>query len=160
MVAEAFRANEYVLSIGGVESPSISRIAGLSDGEIDAIDQPDGGSAVVHKISSGIVKFDDLTLERYMNGTVDDQYFFDWFRLMFNLEGGGRGSTLRRDGSIIVRRFGQEIMRFVFEGAWIRSSKFTDLQAGGGEIMKQTIVLSVTRLYRVRPAIISSAAEA
>jgi hypothetical protein len=46
-------------------------------------------------------------------------------------------------------QFGKEIMRFAFEGAWIKSSKFSDLNAGSSELMKQTIVLSVERKYRV-----------
>lgn len=156
---EAFRANEYEVSIEGSVSPGISRVAGLGDGEVEAIEQPHGGSRVVHKISTGIVKFDDITLERYMDGTPDDQLFYDWFKQMFELEGGGKGSTVRRNGSIVVKRSAQEVMRFTFEGAWVRSSKFTDLQAGGSEIMKQTVILSVDRLYRKRPVQASTASS-
>src|SRR5688500_15801546 len=114
---EAFRANEYEVSIEGSVSPGVSRVAGLGDGEVDAIDQPHGGSRVIHKISTGIVKFDDITLERYMDGTADDQLFYDWFKQMFDIEGAGGGSTIRRNGSIVIKRFGQEVMRFTFEGA-------------------------------------------
>jgi hypothetical protein len=40
-------------------------------------------------------------------------------------------------------------MRFAFEGAWIKSSKFTDLDAASSGLMKQTIVLAIERMYRV-----------
>lgn len=153
---EAFRANEYEVSIGGAVSPGISKVSGLSDGEVEVIEQPDGGSCVVHKISSGIVKFDEITLERYMDGTPEDQLFYNWFKEMFQLDGRGGGSPLRKNGSIVVKRFDEEVMRFVFEGAWIRSSKFTDLQAGGNEIMKQTLIMSVDRLYRAPPQLAST----
>ena len=44
---------------------------------------------------------------------------------------------------------GQEVLRFAFEGAWIKSSKFSDLDAASSDLMKQTIVLAVERMYRV-----------
>jgi hypothetical protein len=56
---------------------------------------------------------------------------------------------LRRNGSIVVKEHQAEVMRFVFEGAWIKSSKFSDLDASTSGLMKQTIVLAVERMYRV-----------
>jgi len=146
---EAFRTDEFVVEIEGIESPGITKVSGLSEGEVDAIDQPDGGANIVHKISSGIVKYDDLTLERNMDGSQSDEDFKAWFLEMFKLDGTGTGSQLRRNGSVVKKQFGQEVLRFAFEGAWIKSSKFTDLDAGSSDLMKQTIVLAVERMYRV-----------
>ena len=146
---EAYRTDEFVVEIEGIESPGITKVSGLSEGEVDAIDQPDGGANIVHKISSGIVKYDDLTLERNMDGSQTDEDFKAWFLEMFKLDGTGTGSQLRRNGSVVKKQFGQEVLRFAFEGAWIKSSKFTDLDAGGSDLMKQTIVLAVERMYRV-----------
>ena len=146
---EAFRTDEFVVEIEGIESPGITKVSGLSEGEVDAIDQPDGGANIVHKISSGIVKYDDLTLERNMDGSQSDEDFKVWFLEMFKLDGTGTGSQLRRNGSVVKKQFGQEVLRFAFEGAWIKSSKFTDLDAGSSDLMKQTIVLAVERMYRV-----------
>ena len=53
---EAYRTNEFVVEIEGIESPGITKVTGLSEGDVDAIDQPDGGSNITHKISSGLVK--------------------------------------------------------------------------------------------------------
>jgi hypothetical protein len=41
---ESFRANEFKLIIDGRESPGVSKVSGLSEGELDTIEQPDGGS--------------------------------------------------------------------------------------------------------------------
>ena len=68
---------------------------------------------------------------------------------MFKLDGTGTGSQLRRNGSVVKLQSGKEVIRFAFEGAWIKSSKFSDLNAGRLELMKQTIVLAVERKYRV-----------
>jgi phage tail-like protein len=146
---EAYRAHEFVVEIEGIDSPNITKVSGLSEGEVDAIDQPDGGANITHKISSGIVKYGDLTLERNLDGTKTDKDFKDWFQTMFKLDGTGTGSQLRRNGSIVLKQFGNEVLRFAFEGAWIKSSKFTDLDAASSGLMKQTIVLAVERMYRV-----------
>ena len=146
---EAYRTDEFVVEIEGIESPGITKVTGLSEGEVEPIEQPDGGANITHKISSGIVKYDDLTLERNMDGSQADEDFRLWFQEMFKLDGTGIGSQLRRNGSIVKKQFGQEVLRFAFEGAWIKSSKFTDLDAASSALMKQTIVLAVERMYRV-----------
>jgi len=147
--AESFRTHEFVVEIEGIASPGITKVTGLSEGEIEALDQPDGGAQHVHKISSGVIKYGDITLERHMDGTKSDQDFADWFKQMFSLDGTGPGSRLRRNGSIVKKQFKAEIMRFAFEGAWIKSSKFSDLDAKTDGLFMQTIVLAVETLRRV-----------
>jgi phage tail-like protein len=147
--AEAFRTHEFVVEIEGIPSPGITKVTGLNDGEVDAIEQPDGGANHVHKISSGLIKYGDLTLERHMDGTQADADFHKWFREMFKLDGTGIGSNLRRNGSVVKKQFGKEVIRWAFEGAWIKSSKFTDLDAKSDGLLTQTIVLSVEQMYRV-----------
>jgi phage tail-like protein len=145
---EAYRTNEFVVEIEGIESPGITKVSGLSEGDIEAIEQHDGGNNIVHKISSGIIKYDDLTLERNMDGTKADDDFQIWFQEMFKIDGTGTGSQLRKNGSVVKKQFGTEVLRFAFEGAWIKSSKFTDLDASSSALMKQTIVMAVERMYR------------
>ncbi|MBV7337509.1 phage tail protein [Chloroflexi bacterium TSY] len=146
---ESYRTDEFVVEIEGIESPSITKVTGLSEGEVEAIDQLDGGANITHKISQGIIKYDDLTLERNMDGSQTDEDFKTWFQEMFRLDGTGTGSQLRRNGSVVKKQFGQEVLRFAFEGAWIKSSKFTDLDAASSDLMKQTLVLAIERMYRV-----------
>jgi phage tail-like protein len=146
---EAYRTHEFVVEIDGVEGPNITKVSGLGDGEVDTIDQADGGANITHKISSGLIKFGDLTLERNMDGTKADADFKSWFQEMFTIDGKGIGSGQRRNGSIIKKQFGNEVIRFAFEGAWIKSSKFSDLDAGSSGLMKQTIVLAIERMRRI-----------
>ena len=147
--SEAFRTNEFVVEIEGLESPGLTKVTGISEGSNEEIKQDDGGSNITHKISSGLITYDDLTLDRNMDGTQADEDFRVWFDEMFKLDGTGTGSQLRRNGSVVKKQFGEEVLRFAFEGAWIKSSKFTDLDAASSDLMKQTIVLAVERMYRV-----------
>lgn len=149
--AESYRTNEFVVEVDGIESPGITKVAGLSEGETGTIEQVDGGTNKVHKISSGVVKFDSLTLERNMDGTAADGKFKDWFQQMFKMDGSGKGSsTTRRNGSIVKKQFGQEVMRFAFYGAWVKSSKFSDFEAGSENLLKQTLVLEHEGMERIK----------
>lgn len=147
---EGFKSTEFVLVVDGVESPGVTRITGLSEGEYDTIEQPDGGSTHVHKISSTKVKFDSLTVERRMDGSGEDDRFLNWWRETFHLSNNvSKGSTVRKNGSIIKRHNGEDVLTFLFFQAWVKSSKFSDLEAGTDNFFTQTIVLEHEGLERV-----------
>ncbi len=146
---EAYRTAEFSVEIEGIELTGVTKVSGISEGEVEAVEQHDGGSPFVHKVSSGIIKYDDLTLERYMDGSDADTKWQDWWKEMFKLDGTGTGSKLRRSGSIVKKQHGEEVMRFVFEGAWIKSSKISDMDAASDGLMVQTMVLAIERMERV-----------
>lgn len=150
-VNEAYRANEFVVEIGTVESPTVSKVSGLSLGETDTLELPEGGTNVVHKVSSGVVKFQPLTIERYVDGSVDDRNFKAFFEDMFKLNKGAKGSSVRRDGAIVKKHFGVEAFRLVFYGAWVKSASFGELEAGANRMLKQTVVLEHEGLEWVLP---------
>lgn len=149
---ESYRANEFLLTVDGVTTPmhGVSKISGLSEGEIDTIDQPDGGSYHVYKIAATKVKFEPLTIERYVDGSPDDKFFRDWFQATFSLNNPPQngGSSVRKNGMIQKLHNGAVVLTFSFHQAWVKSSKFTDLEAGSTGLMKQTIVLEHEGLQR------------
>lgn len=147
---ESYRANEFVLMVEGVESPGVSKVSGLSEGELETVEQPDGGSLRVYKLAGSKVKFESLTIERYVDGSPQDQVFRDWFQSTFRLNSAQQGSSsVRRNGMIVKRHDGEDVLTFAFYGAWVKSSKFTDLEAGSTSLLKQTIVLEHEGLERV-----------
>jgi phage tail-like protein len=147
---ESYRANEFVLVVDGTESPGVSKISGLSEGEVETIEQADGGTNHVYKIAAAKVKFDPLTVERYVDGSPEDMRFRDWFRSVFQLSSTAQGgSGIRKNGLIEKRHNGEKVLTFAFYNAWIKSSKFTDLEAGSTALLKQTIVLEHEGLERV-----------
>jgi phage tail-like protein len=146
---ESYRANEFILTIDGTPSPGVSKISGLSEGELDTIEQPDGGSDRVHKIAARKIKFESLTIERYVDGSPEDKRFRDWFQQTFKLDSPKQGGSLvRKSGMIEKLHNGDVVLRFIFKDAWVKSSKFTDLEAGSSNLMKQTIVLEHEGLSR------------
>jgi phage tail-like protein len=147
---ESYRANEFVVIIDGTESPGVSKVSGLSEGEVETIEQPEGGTMIVHKIAGSKIKFDSLTIERYVDGSPEDKRFQDWFKSIFSLASKTQGgSAIRKNGMIEKRHNGESALTFAFFGAWIKSSKFTDLEAGSTTLLKQTIVLEHEGLERV-----------
>jgi phage tail-like protein len=147
---ESYRTNEFVLMIDGTESPGVSKVSGLSEGEIDTIEQADGGSNHVFKIATGVVKFEPLTIERYVDGSPEDTRFKDWFRDTFKLSSSTQGSSaVRKNGMVVKKHNGATVLTFAFYNAWVKSSKFSDLEAGTNNAFKQTIVLEHEGLERV-----------
>jgi phage tail-like protein len=147
---EGYRASEFVLVIDGTESPGVSKVSGLSEGELDTIEQPDGGTGHVYKLAAAKVKFEPLTVERRVDGSPEDKRFRDWFGQTFKLNAKTQGgSTVRKNGMVVKRHFGEDVLRFAFYGAWVKSSKFTDLEAGSTNLLLQTIVLEHEGLERV-----------
>jgi phage tail-like protein len=147
---ESFRANEFVLVIDGRVSPGVSKVSGLSEGELDTIEQPDSGTNHVYKLSAAKVRFEPLTVERYVDGSDEDKRFRDWFRATFQLNAPVQGgSTIRKNGMIVKRHLGEDVLTFAFYNAWVKSSKFSDLEAGSTNLFIQTIVLEHEGLERV-----------
>ena len=147
---EGYRANEFRFVIDGTESPGVSKVSGLSEGELDTIEQPDGGPDHVYKLSATKVKFESLTVERRVDGSPEDKRFRDWFAATFKLGAPKQGgSGVRKNGLIVKRHMGQDVLTFAFYGAWVKSSKFTDLEAGSTNLLIQTIVLEHEGLERV-----------
>jgi phage tail-like protein len=140
-MAEPYRANEFVVEIGAVESPTVNRVTGLSLGETGTIEVVEPGTNVVRKVSSGQVRFQPLTIERYVDGSPDDQLFREFFEQVFQRGGGGTGSTRRRDGAVVKKHFGQEVFRVAFFEAWVKSVSFSDMAADSGDLLSQTVVL-------------------
>jgi phage tail-like protein len=147
---ESYRANEFRLSVDGKDSPGVSKVSGLSEGELDTIEQADGGTDHVYKIAAAKVKFEPLTIERYVDGSPEDKRFQDWFKSIFQLNATTQGgSNVRKNGLVHKLHDGVEVITFAFYHAWIKSSKFTDLEAGSTGAFKQTIVLEHEGLERV-----------
>jgi len=148
---ESYRTSEFVLMIDGTESPGVTKISGLSEGELQTIEQPDAGSGHVYKIASAVVKYESLTIERHVDGSPEDKRFQDWFQQTFKLSSKTQGgSGVRKNGMIIKRHNGVTVLTFAFYNAWVKSSKFTDLEAGSNNLFKQTIVLEHEGLERVQ----------
>jgi phage tail-like protein len=145
---ESYRTHGFAVEIDGTRVP-VTKVTGLNEGMTDTIEQSDGGSTIVRKISSGIVKFDTLVIERNVDGSEFDTLFKDWFAEMFQLNGDSKGSSVRRNGAVVKLEDGQEVLRFAFYEGWVKSSKFADLEAASTNLFKQTVEIEHNGLERV-----------
>lgn len=146
--AESYRTHGFVLEIEGMRCP-VTKVTGLGEGMTETIEQSDGGSPIVRKIASGVIKWDTLVIERNVDGTPNDRLFQDWFGEMFQLNGASRGSSVRRNGAVIKLENGQEVLRFAFYEGWIKSSKFADLESASTNLFKQTIEIEHNGMERI-----------
>ena len=146
--AEAYTTHGFVIEIAGTRCP-VTKVTGLTEGMTVVIEMSSGGDAYVRKISSGIVKWDNRTFDRDMDGTAQDVFFRDWFSEMFQLTGTSGGSSVRRNGSVIKEQNGREVLRFGFVEGWIVSSKFADLEAASTNLFKQTVEIAHNGLHRL-----------
>ena len=147
---EGFKSTEYVLIVDTQESPGVTKISGLSEGTYDTVEQPDGGSAYIHKISSTKVKFETLTIERRMDGSPQDQVFQAWWKSTFNLADKlSQGSRVRKSFRIEKRDNGATVLTFLITAGWIKSSKFSDLEASSTNLFTQTIEIEHEGLERI-----------
>ena len=96
------------------------------------------------------MKFDTLVIERNVDGSQFDTFFKDWFSEMFQLNGDSNGSSIRRNVAVVKKGVGDQAeVRFAVYGAWVKSSKFTDLEAGSSGLFKQTLELDHEGMERV-----------
>ncbi|MGH2933877.1 MAG: phage tail protein [Gaiellaceae bacterium] len=146
--AESYRTHGFRVEIGD-RSCQATKVTGLNEGHTDVIEMASGGDAIVRKISSGIVKFDNLVVERDMDGTSDDAFFQAWFAEMFQLTGASRGSSVRRNGAVVKLENGHEVLRFGFVEGFVVSSKFADLEAKSTNLFKQTVEIAHNGLHRL-----------
>ena len=147
--SESWRTHGFRLEIEGIPSVPITKVTGLNEGMTETIEQADGGDNIVRKISSGIVKFDTLVIERNMDGSPNDQIFQDWFNEMFQLNGASGGSSVRRNGAVVKMENGQEVVRFAFFEGWVKKSSFSDLEAASANLFKQIIEIEHNGLERI-----------
>ena len=152
VIWEGYKSTEFIIRIADVDSPGITRVTGLNEGMYDTIEQPNGGGTHIHKVSSTKVKFDTLTIERRVDGSPEDERWLTWWRETFFLSQNiSQGSRIRRSGVIIKFDNGTPVLAFLFENGWIKSSKFSDLEAGSDSFMTQTIEIEHEGLERIPP---------
>ncbi len=145
---ESYRTHGFAIEVEGTRCP-VTKITGLNEGMTETIEQADGGSAFVRKIAAGVVKFDNLVIERNMDGSEFDQFFHDWFREMFQLNGSSGGSSVRRNLAVIKLENEAEVMRWLCYEAFVIKSQLADMEAASAGLFKQTIEIAHNGLERV-----------
>jgi phage tail-like protein len=149
---EGYIADRFVVTVNGTECPGVTKVTGLNLGEFDTIEQPQGGTSHIYKISSNKVKFQPLVIERRVDGSEEDKFFMSWFKETFDLRADrASGSAVRRSGLITKWHDNEEVLSFAFLHAWVKSATFTDLEAGTNNLLIMTVNLEHEGLELVNP---------
>ena len=146
--AESYHTHGFLIEVHGTACRA-TKVTGLNEGHTDVIEVASGGDSIVRKIASGIVKFDNLVIERDMDGTPEDAFFRDWFSEMFQLTGASHGSSIRRNGAVVKLENNIEVLRFGFVEGWVVSSKFADLEAKSTNRFTHTVEVAHNGLHRL-----------
>ena len=141
---ESYRANEFVLMIDG--TPESRRQQGeraSARARSTRSSSPTAAANHVYKIAAAKVKFEPLTIERYVDGSPEDKRFRDWFRQMFNLNSKEQGgSAVRKNGMIEKLHNGEKVHDLLVQE---RLDQVVEVHRPGSGIdrrlLKQTIVL-------------------
>jgi phage tail-like protein len=96
----------------------------------------------VTRFSPGTVKYGTITLKREFNG---DKSFFTWHDNMC------KGMKEYQDGSIVMYSLdGTEVDRWNMNRAWPSKWSVSDLDAGGDDVVVETIELQIEFLERAK----------
>ena len=141
---ESYRANEFVLMIDGTREPGRQQGLGLSARARWTRSSSRTAAATTSTRSPAAkVKFEPLTIERYVDGSPEDKRFRDWFGQTFKLEPtdarAARRAQERDDREAAQRRGGAEVRLLRTPGSSPRSSP--TWRPARPHLFKQTIVL-------------------
>lgn len=134
-------AYNYHVDIQGLTLAQFKSAEGLSI-EVGVIEHRENkmkGLPVLRKLP-GHVKYSDITLKR---GKVNDGKFWEWIK---NVQDGDVDKA-RKDGSVILFDYQKgQVAQFDFIGGWPSKVEVGSLDAGGDEVLLESITITIESL--------------
>lgn len=136
----------FVLEVDSVQIASFKSVSGLKN-EIEAIEYKqttsDGKMQIMYH--PGAVKWGDITLERYYDGS---NALYDWYdKLTKNFNPASDKVT----GSIYgIDKTGERTMQWDFEMAWPSAYDGPDLQVDSNEIVTEKVTIKHEGIRKVK----------
>lgn len=123
----------FRVEIDGLAGTGVLSVEGIAN-ETEVMRFRDGGSPVERKLP-GQTRVGDLVLRRGFDGRLD---WWQWRRSVV------AGPLERRAVSVkVLNRDGEEIARFSAAGTWPSAYRLYPLDAEGGEVLVEELVLAV-----------------
>ena len=138
---DLYTNNHWHFEVPGLISPHFHTLEGIEQksGEVSIVD---GSTNIKHKFSSQLKEYNDITLTRAMDGTVDDQTMRALSQQCMN-EG------FRFDGSLVKMHNGQEVFRILFLGLRIKNIAHPSLKTDGEERYDIKYTVSVSEWVEI-----------
>jgi phage tail-like protein len=124
------------IEIDSVTIAQFKEVSGISS-ETTVIEQQQAtklGQQILKKLP-GPHKWGDITLKR---GVTTDKSLWDWRKKVED----GKIDEARKNGSIVLYNYEHgEVQRFNFENGWPSKIELGSLQAGGNEVLAETVTI-------------------
>jgi phage tail-like protein len=140
---EPYRNYRFLVSI---DAPfycmSFRKVSGLK-ATTEVIEWREGGDAPTPRKFPGVTTYDAVTLER---GMCNDADMWNWVKDVLALDAAGGSPNVRRNVSVtLLNHQGKPVVRWVLEGCWPSEYSLGDMDAGGNEVLVESMVLQYTR---------------
>ena len=135
----------FALEIQSVQEAVFREAEGFSNENevIEYKQQGKDGKTIYHKIP-GNLKWSNITLKR---GITDNLKLWEWRKKVVD----GKIESERKDGSIVgYNEDGTEVVRYNFKRGWPCKWEASGMNAGGNEVIVETIEIAHEGLERVK----------
>lgn len=127
----------------GIINMGFSKISGLAQ-ESEGIEYREGNEPPVQRKLPGLVKTEEVTLERGVAPVVQYDRLVEWRRAIEGLDTGGvEAFTFRALMEVIIlNRAAEPTFLLRFDNCWIRRLEFADLDANASEVWLSRMVFT------------------
>jgi len=129
-------SNHWTFEIPGFTFPNFQKVSGISkkSGEVSIVD---GTTNIKHKYSSQLKEFNDITLVRPYDLSIDDASIRALVALSFD-------ESQRFDGALVKYHNKTEVFRIMFFGLRVKEVKHPDLDTAAEERYDVELLCSVS----------------
>jgi phage tail-like protein len=147
-------ARNFYLEIDGLPKLLLTSVSGIAI-ELDVVQMQQNGKSGRQqhiKTLGGVLKAPDITLVRVAPLDAASDALWKWFKDIRDkgMKAGARASY-RKHGSIVLYDSSyEEVGRYDFVNGWPSKIEIDQMSTDSNEAMKETIILSVERIDRVK----------
>ena len=134
-----FLAYRFLLTIDGLSPMLFTEVSGLGY-SLEVIEKEVSGATHSLKKMAGPIDYDELELSRPINTSTE---LYDWCQQSAD------GVVERKDGSLdLLDETGAQIASWTFQQAWPMKYSVSDLDAGDGSVITESVTLTHEMLAR------------
>ncbi len=134
-----FLAYRFLLTIDGLSPMLFTEVSGLGY-SLEVIEKEVSGATHSLKKMAGPIDYDELELSRPINTSTE---LYDWCQQSAD------GVVERKDGSLdLLDETGAQIASWTFLQAWPMKYSVSDLDAGDGSVITESVTLTHEMLAR------------
>ncbi|MDA0673549.1 MAG: phage tail protein [Cyanobacteria bacterium] len=147
--------SRFYLEVDGLTDKMVKKVDGIKfEGQTAGHEKPlastKDGKTLWQTTSAGFEQNPNLTIETYLcEGDTD---WYNWMKQTMPKSEGGDGawSSARKNGSLVAYDSeDNEVMRWDFTNAWLKSYKVSDFSADSKDLATETLEMVLEQINRV-----------